>query len=167
MLAVRNLHTFVPNESGTPTLFAVDAAGAVDTDAATHWGVYQGDPAAKVSGDMGVWDPMGDPEDPDPYTESWVKTTGCQIWYDANHGNWYAGKTVQVGLIYEGDDIGEVSVDIHAGAGGDGYYAVFATYPAKSPAPQVVWVVGAAYTPPEEPPTSFWTNLITCREVDE
>ena len=162
---VRNLHTFVPDEYGDPVLSSVDLVGSVDTGAAQNWGLYQGDPAAKVSGDMGVWDPGGDPEeDPGPYTESWVKTTGCHVWYDASEGDWYHDKTVQVGLIYEGDDIGEVSVNIRAGFEGDGYYAVFVTYPLMSPAPQVVWLVGASYVPPE-PPGPFWTSFIGSHEI--
>lgn len=158
---VRNLHTFVPDGSGNPVLSSVDLVGSVDTDAAEHWGLYGGDPAAKVSGDMDVWDQGGDPN---PYTASWVKTSGCHIWYDANAGNWYHDKTVQVGLIYEGDDIGEVSVNIRAGLESDSYYAVFVTYPPMSPAPQVVWLVGASYVPPE-PPGPFWTSFIGAREI--
>lgn len=158
---VRNLHTFVPDGSGNPVLSSVDLVGSVDTGVAQNWGLYQGDPAVKVSGDMGIWAPGGDP---DPYTESWVKPTGCQIWYAAGSGAWYHNKTVQVGLIYEGADIGEVSVNIRAGLEGDGYYAVFVTYPLMSPAPQVVWLVGASYVPPE-PPAPFWTSFIGSHEA--
>lgn len=160
-MEVRNLHTFEPDEFGYPTLIAVDPVGTVNTEGAQNWGLYQGSPATRVSGDMKVWDPGGDPRGGlDPYTASWVTSTGCQIWYDAGDGAWYHGKTVQVGLIYDGDDIGEVSVDIDAGMSGDGYYAVFVTYPSKMPAPQVVWLVGATYEKQD-----FWTNFVLSSET--
>lgn len=163
-MEVRNLHTFEWVPGTGHVLRPVDAAGVVDTDAAESWGRYSGDPATLEAGDMVLWKPTYNPEEgPNPYTQSWVRATGCQVWYGAGDGNWFAGKTIQVGLIYEGGDIGEMAVDLVDVYSGDGYYALFVTYPSKSPPPQVVWLVGASYVPTE--PTEFWTGFVGSREI--
>lgn len=168
-MEVRNLHTFEWVPDTGHVLRPVDAVGVVDTDTAENWGRYSGDPATLDAGDMAIWVHSYDPEEGlDPYTGSWVKTTGCQIWYsyDAGSGDWFTGKTIQVGLIYAGADIGALTVDLVDVYRGDGYYALFVTYPSKSPPPQVVWLVGASYVPTEPTgPTAFWTGFVGAREL--
>lgn len=153
-MEVRNLHTFMTDEFDNMGLVSVDPVGVVNTGVAQNWGLYQGSPAVRVSGDMNVWKPGGDPED--SYAASFVTSTGCQIWYAAGDVQWYRHKTVQVGLLYDGDDIGEVLVALTGDSNGNGgYYVVYVTYPSKMPAPQVVWLVGATYEKQD-----FWTNFV-------
>lgn len=154
MYNVRNLHTFLANDSyGSVDLVGVVSTGVIDTASAAHFGVYQGNPAGKIAGDMEIWT-GGD----EPSEESRILSTTAAIWHNAGTGEFYpAGSYIQVGLIYVGAEASGISVAPSSGYYGDGYVKLSLSYDSMTP-PQIVWAVDTGNPP--QPPTYFWTKLV-------